>query len=64
MALDAIAPALQLLPGFCAIDRFNCGDLGVSPMFTALHGDPRFEQLVKQYGTMMDNAAPASASSG
>jgi tetratricopeptide (TPR) repeat protein len=64
MALDAKAPAMQLLPGFCAIDRFNCGDLGVSPMFTALHGDPRFEQLVKQYGTMMDNAAPASASSG
>ncbi|HZX72765.1 MAG TPA: hypothetical protein VFE77_18370, partial [Rhodanobacter sp.] len=63
MALDAKAPAMQLLPGFCAIDRFNCGDLGVSPMFTALHGDPRFEELVKQYGTVMDNAAPASATS-
>jgi hypothetical protein len=32
-------------------------------MFTALHGDPRFEELVKQYGTVMDNAAPVSATS-
>jgi len=63
LALDAKARVMQLLPDFCARSRVNCGDLGVSPMFTALHGDQRFEALVKQYGSVMDSVAPASATS-
>jgi TolB-like protein/Tfp pilus assembly protein PilF len=53
--------ALALLPGFCASFRVDCDDLGVNPVWLPLHGEPRFEALVKQNDTVSKRAAAASA---
>jgi tetratricopeptide (TPR) repeat protein len=53
--------ALALLPGNCASGPVSCNDLSINPLFLPLHGEPRFEALVKQYDIVSKPAASASA---
>ena len=62
LALGEKEPSVQMLPGICAAAPAVCNDLAISPMFTPLHGDPRFEKLAKQYTTITRDPAPASTS--
>ncbi|TAN03358.1 MAG: hypothetical protein EPN36_13095 [Rhodanobacteraceae bacterium] len=43
---------LQLLETECPSDPVACNDLAINPEYTALHGDPRFQELVKRYNTV------------
>jgi TolB-like protein/Tfp pilus assembly protein PilF len=52
--------ALELMPQNCAAMQVICNDLSVLPLYVPLHGQPRFEALVKQYDT---TSKPAAASS-
>lgn len=63
LVLGDKASVLARLPGFCASFRVACNDLSVYPMWIPLHGDPKFEALVKQYDTVSKPAAAASAAS-
>ncbi|HEV7121946.1 MAG TPA: hypothetical protein VGN24_00800, partial [Rhodanobacter sp.] len=60
LALGEKASALALLPGNCATAPAACSDLSVNPEFLPLHGEPRFEALVKQYDIRSKPAAAAS----
>lgn len=62
-ALGETVTVMSMLPGVCAAAPITCNDLAINPMFTPLHGDPRFEKLAKQYTTITRDPAPASASS-
>lgn len=52
LALGEQARALTLLESYCPATPVGCNDLGISPIYHALHGDPRFERLVKKYNTV------------
>ena len=60
-ALREKETAMSMLPSLCAAAPITCNDLAINPMFTPLHGDPRFEKLAKQYTTITRDPAPASA---
>jgi hypothetical protein len=60
LTLGEKASALALLPGNCATAPAACSDLSVNPEFLPLHGEPRFEALVKQYDIRSKPAAAAS----
>lgn len=60
LALGENTAALEQLPKLCASLWFACNDLSVFPLWIPLHGNPRFEALVKQYDTT-SKPAPASA---
>ncbi|TAM99932.1 MAG: tetratricopeptide repeat protein [Rhodanobacteraceae bacterium] len=51
-SLGEHAALLQLLETFCPAQPLGCNDLAVSPMYTALRADPRFQKLVKKYNTV------------
>lgn len=51
LALSENETALQMLPAICAASPVGCNDLSFNPMYTALHSDPRFAKLSKQYTT-------------
>ncbi len=42
---------LGALPKTCAASPIECSDLSLNPVYLPLHGDPRFEALVKRYDT-------------
>jgi len=46
------AAVLPLLESFCPANPVGCNDLAVSPVYTALRADPRFQKLVKKYNTV------------
>jgi TolB-like protein len=50
-SLGEHAALLQALETLCPAAPVNCNDLAISPMYTALRTDPRFQKLVKQYNT-------------
>lgn len=52
LALGKVQPALQLLERSCPADPVGCNDLAVSPIYRALHGNPRFDALAKKYTTV------------
>jgi len=62
LALGQNGTVLEQLPKFCASYRVACSDLSINPVDVPLHGQPRFEALVKQYDTVSKPtpAAPAS----
>ncbi len=43
---------LQALETLCPAIPVACNDLAISPMYTALRANPRFQKLVKQYNTV------------
>jgi len=51
-SLGEHAAVLPLLETLCPANLAACSDLAISPMYTALRADPRFQKLVKQYNTM------------
>ncbi|HEX7348727.1 MAG TPA: hypothetical protein VF264_03640 [Rhodanobacteraceae bacterium] len=51
LALGENAIALEMLPAICAAGPVGCNDLAFNPLYTALHGDPQFVKLAKQYTT-------------
>jgi TolB-like protein/Flp pilus assembly protein TadD len=55
--------ALDLLPKFCASIPVGCDNLGAYPTWLPLHGDPRFEALVKKYDTTSQPSASATQAS-
>ncbi|HKV65862.1 MAG TPA: hypothetical protein VJN66_05730 [Rhodanobacteraceae bacterium] len=61
LVLGENTTALELLPKTCTAQPVNCSDLSVNPEFMPLRGDPRFQALVKQYDTVSQPAAAASA---
>ena len=68
LALGENTSVLEQLPKFCASFAVACNDLSVNPLWLPLHGQPRFQALVKQYDTVSKpapaaSAAPASAAS-
>ncbi|WHZ19816.1 MAG: Adenylate cyclase [Rhodanobacteraceae bacterium] len=65
LALGQNPTALEQLPKLCATLPIGCSDLSVNPTWLPLRGDPRFQQLVRQYDTVSKppaSAAPASSS--
>ncbi|MGH8279622.1 MAG: tetratricopeptide repeat protein [Gammaproteobacteria bacterium] len=52
LALGEDARALKLLETYCPATPVGCNDLGVSPIYQALHGEPRFEALAQKYTTV------------
>jgi tetratricopeptide (TPR) repeat protein len=66
LVLGQTHSVLDLLPGLCASAPTACSDLSVNPLWLPLHGDPKFQALVKKYDTASQppaSAAPASSSS-
>ena len=61
LALGGNSIALEQLPKFCGAEPVGCSDLSVNPLLLPLHGDPRFEALVKQYDTISKPAPAATA---
>ncbi|HET7556673.1 MAG TPA: hypothetical protein VFK08_01215, partial [Rhodanobacteraceae bacterium] len=61
LALDQNATVLDLLPKWCASSPVFCIDIGLFPGWIPLHGDPRFQALVKKYDTISKPPAPASS---
>lgn len=51
-SLGEHAAVLPLLETFCPANPTACSDLAISPMYTALRADPRFQKLVKKYNTV------------
>ncbi|MDE2023996.1 MAG: hypothetical protein KGL00_01770 [Gammaproteobacteria bacterium] len=49
LALGETAPALGALENLCPASPVACGDLAVNPIYRALHGQPRFQQLAEKY---------------
>ncbi|HEV7122596.1 MAG TPA: tetratricopeptide repeat protein [Rhodanobacter sp.] len=47
--------ALKLLPEVCTASPVTCNDLSLYPQWLPLHGDPRFQVLVKKYDTMSES---------
>ncbi|TAM24818.1 MAG: tetratricopeptide repeat protein [Rhodanobacter sp.] len=64
LALGQNASVLEQLPKNCASAPVGCNDLSINPVYVPLHGQPRFQALVKQYDTVSkpaaDSAAPAA----
>lgn len=56
------AAVLARLPRLCADTPIACADLGSFPLWLPLHGNPRFEALVKKYDTMSQPHASAPSS--
>ncbi len=52
MALGEKKHVLQRLTRYCASAPDSCSDLAYEPVFLPLHGNPRFEELAKQYTTI------------
>ena len=52
LALGETRAALQLLENYCPATPIGCNDLAVSPIYQALHSNPRFEALAKKYTTV------------
>ena len=52
MLLREKETVMQRLPGLCTAVPMYCDDIATSPIYAPLHGDPRFEKLVKQYTTI------------
>ena len=50
-ALGEKETVIQMLPGLCSGFPDACADLALNPVYTPLHGDPRFEKLSKRYTT-------------
>ena len=55
---------LPLMEVYCPAEPNFCSGIAFNPWYIGLHGDPRFEQLAKKYGTMPSDDPPAAASSG
>jgi TolB-like protein/Tfp pilus assembly protein PilF len=49
LALGETEPALAVMERSCPADPIACTDLAVNPVYTPLHGHPRFEALAKKY---------------
>jgi TolB-like protein/Tfp pilus assembly protein PilF len=63
-SLGEYAKLLQLLEDVCPRYTAFCTDLAINPWYAALHGNPRFQPLVKQYSTVTLGNPSAAASSG
>ncbi|MEW9570731.1 tetratricopeptide repeat protein [Rhodanobacter sp. Si-c] len=61
LALGQNPIALEQLPKLCAASPVICSDLSLTPAYLPLRGDPRFQQLVRQYDTVSKPAAAATA---